>query len=239
MVAAWKLPSEICERAELGGAERAGAEVIFDDVEAGVEAVLPPGWGRRPGWSRGGGRRAVRERGGRSWLFLCAPRMRGSGGSAVAGPDGGESAVEMAFDGADGQAGDGGDVGNLEVFDEAEEEDLRWRLESSATVSQMRATCSLAMRRDSAELPRLGKWVATSATSTAVAAAFFQKRKRSVRVWSRRRLRAMRMSQVGMEQSSRKVARAVQARRKVSWVRVWAGSRSRREESRKRKMRGS
>ena len=37
----------------------------------------------------------------------------------------------------------------------------------------------------------------------------------------------MRMSQVEMEQSSRKEVRWVQARRKVSWVRVWAMSRSR------------
>ena len=50
--------------------------------------------------------------------------MGGSGGAAVAGPDGAERAVEMAFDGTDGQTGDGGDVGNLEAFDEAEEEDL-------------------------------------------------------------------------------------------------------------------
>ena len=34
-----------------------------------------------------------------------------------------ESAVEMAFDCTDGQAGDEGDLGELELFDETEEED--------------------------------------------------------------------------------------------------------------------
>ena len=37
--------------------------------------------------------------------------------------DGVECAVEVAFDGADGQAEDGGDFGEFELFDEAEDED--------------------------------------------------------------------------------------------------------------------
>ena len=40
-----------------------------------------------------------------------------------------ECAIEMAFDGADGQAEDGGDFGKLELFDEAKDEDgvlARW-----------------------------------------------------------------------------------------------------------------
>ena len=111
---------------------------------------------------------------------------------------------------------------------------VRWRTERPATVSQMRATCSRAIRPDSAEPWRSGMLAATSETSTAEAEMFFQKRKRPVRVWSRARLRAMRISQVAMEQSARKLARAVHARRKVSWVRVSAASRSRRVTSRKR-----
>ena len=34
-----------------------------------------------------------------------------------------ESAIEMAFDCADGQAGDVGNLGELELFDETEEKD--------------------------------------------------------------------------------------------------------------------
>ena len=41
----------------------------------------------------------------------------------MAGPDDGKSSVEVALDGADGQAGGGGDLGKVELLDEAEEED--------------------------------------------------------------------------------------------------------------------
>lgn len=41
----------------------------------------------------------------------------------MASPDDGESAVEMALDCADGQAGGGGDLGEVKLLDEAEEED--------------------------------------------------------------------------------------------------------------------
>jgi hypothetical protein len=41
-------------------------------------------------------------------------------GGVVAGPDGGERAVEMGLDGADGQTGDGRDLGELELVQEAE-----------------------------------------------------------------------------------------------------------------------
>ena len=92
------------------------------------------------------------------------------------------------------------------------------------------------MRRDSSELSRWGTCDEMSETSTAVSETRFQKRKRSVRVWSRTRLRAIRMSQVEMEQSPRKVLRADQARTKVSWVRDWATSRSRIEMRWKRKI---
>ena len=42
----------------------------------------------------------------------------------MAGSNGGEGAVEMSFDGADGQAGDGGDLRQLHLFEEAEQEDV-------------------------------------------------------------------------------------------------------------------
>src|SRR5271170_1260334 len=92
------------------------------------------------------------------------------------------------------------------------------------------------MRRDSSELSRCGTCDEMSDTSTAVSETRFQKRKRSVRVWSRIRFRAIRMSQVEIEQSPRKVWRAVQARTKVSWVNDWATSRSRMEIRWKRKI---
>ena len=69
--------------------------------------------------------------------------------------------------------------------------------------------------------------------------AFPETGRRSVRVWSRIRLRAIRMSQVEMEQSPRKLVRADQARRKVSCVRDCARSRSRIEARWKRKIRCS
>jgi hypothetical protein len=52
------------------------------------------------------------------------------------------------------------------------------------------------MRWTRPSLRGLGTLAATSATSTAEVETCFQKRKRPVRVWSRARLRAMRMSQV-------------------------------------------
>jgi len=156
----------------------------------------------------------------------------------VAGADDVEGTVEMALDGADGHAGGKGDLRDLHLFEEAEEEDGALAGERVPTVCQMWVTCCWAMRWDSAVDSRLGRLAAMSATSTELVERCFQKRKRPVRVWSRARLRAMRMSQVGTEQSARKLARADQARRKVSWVRVSAASRSRRVARRKRKTRG-
>ena len=90
---------------------------------------------------------------------------------------------------------------------------VRWRWESLGYGLPDDGHCSLATRRASSELSGLGM-CRIRRRRRLRAAARFQKRKRWVRVWSRRRLRAIRMSQVAMEQSSRKEARESQARRR-------------------------
>ena len=72
------------------------------------------------------------------------------------GPDAGQSAVEVAFDGADGEVDDGGDLGEFEVLDEAEDEDGALALGELGDGLPDEWTCSLAIMRDSVELPGVG-----------------------------------------------------------------------------------
>ena len=157
----------------------------------------------------------------------------------MAGSNGGEGAVEMSFDGADGEAGDGGDFGELQFFEEAKEEDAALAIGELGNAlpdeghlfggNESGLEGAVAVRNVRGDVGDVdGRFGDPFPEAEAVGAGVVANE-----------VEGDAHKPGGDGTVSWKVWRAAQARTKVSWVRDWARSRSRMETRWKRKMRCS